>query len=96
MTDYGHELEFGYFLIPDGGDPHGVLETARLADRHWAEVLTRVALELGFGTFILIAPPDPDMLRTFIDDVAPDVRERVAVAPAQAEPVAATANQSSQ
>src|SRR6202165_1356268 len=33
MTDYGHELEFGYFLIPDGGNPYGVLETARLADR---------------------------------------------------------------
>src|SRR5882724_9021626 len=33
MADYGHELEFGYFLTPDAGDPHGVLETARLADR---------------------------------------------------------------
>jgi hypothetical protein len=33
MTDYGHDLEFGYFLIPDAGDPLGVLETARLADR---------------------------------------------------------------
>jgi hypothetical protein len=31
--DYGHSLEFGYFLIPDAGDPRGVLETARLADR---------------------------------------------------------------
>jgi alkanesulfonate monooxygenase SsuD/methylene tetrahydromethanopterin reductase-like flavin-dependent oxidoreductase (luciferase family) len=33
MTDYGHDIEFGYFLIPDAGDPEGVLETARLADR---------------------------------------------------------------
>jgi hypothetical protein len=33
MTGYGHDLEFGYFLIPDAGDPDGVLETARLADR---------------------------------------------------------------
>jgi alkanesulfonate monooxygenase SsuD/methylene tetrahydromethanopterin reductase-like flavin-dependent oxidoreductase (luciferase family) len=33
MADYGHELEFGYFLTPDAGDPGGVLETARLADR---------------------------------------------------------------
>jgi len=33
MTDYGHELEFGYFLVPDAADPYGVLETARLADR---------------------------------------------------------------
>ena len=30
--DYGHPLEFGYFLVPDAGDPLGVLETARLAD----------------------------------------------------------------
>ena len=30
--DYGHPLEFGYFLTPDAGDPQGVLETARLAD----------------------------------------------------------------
>jgi alkanesulfonate monooxygenase SsuD/methylene tetrahydromethanopterin reductase-like flavin-dependent oxidoreductase (luciferase family) len=31
--DYGHPLEFGYFLTPDAGDPVGVLETARLLDR---------------------------------------------------------------
>jgi alkanesulfonate monooxygenase SsuD/methylene tetrahydromethanopterin reductase-like flavin-dependent oxidoreductase (luciferase family) len=31
--DYGHSLEFGYFLIPDAGDPQGVLDAARLADR---------------------------------------------------------------
>jgi alkanesulfonate monooxygenase SsuD/methylene tetrahydromethanopterin reductase-like flavin-dependent oxidoreductase (luciferase family) len=62
---------------------------------HWAAVLTHLALDLGFGTFVLIAPPDPDVLRTFIDDVAPDVRERVAAARAQAEPVAAAAAKSS-
>jgi len=47
---------------------------------HWAEVLTHLALDLGFGTFVLIAPPDPEMLRTFIEDVAARVRERVAAA----------------
>jgi alkanesulfonate monooxygenase SsuD/methylene tetrahydromethanopterin reductase-like flavin-dependent oxidoreductase (luciferase family) len=47
---------------------------------HWAEVLTHFALDIGFGTFLLIAPPDPDTLRTFIEDVAPKVRERVATA----------------
>jgi alkanesulfonate monooxygenase SsuD/methylene tetrahydromethanopterin reductase-like flavin-dependent oxidoreductase (luciferase family) len=47
---------------------------------HWAEVLTHFALDLGFGTFVLIAPPDPEVLRTFIEDVAPRVRERVAAA----------------
>jgi hypothetical protein len=46
--------------------------------------------------FILLAPPDPDLLRTFIEDVAPDVRERVAAARAQAEPAAAAAAEVSQ
>jgi alkanesulfonate monooxygenase SsuD/methylene tetrahydromethanopterin reductase-like flavin-dependent oxidoreductase (luciferase family) len=51
---------------------------------HWADVLTHFALDLGFGTFLLIAPPEPDALRTFIEDVAPQVRERVATARAHA------------
>jgi hypothetical protein len=51
---------------------------------HWVEVLTPLAPDLGFGTLILIAPPDPDVLRTFIEDVAPQVRERVATARADA------------
>jgi alkanesulfonate monooxygenase SsuD/methylene tetrahydromethanopterin reductase-like flavin-dependent oxidoreductase (luciferase family) len=63
---------------------------------HRASVLTHLALDLGFSTFILLGPPDPDVLQTFIDDVAPDVRQRVAAARAQAEPVAATAAGSSQ
>jgi alkanesulfonate monooxygenase SsuD/methylene tetrahydromethanopterin reductase-like flavin-dependent oxidoreductase (luciferase family) len=45
---------------------------------HWAEVLTHFALDLGFGTFLLATPPDPHTLTTFIEDVAPRVRERVA------------------
>jgi alkanesulfonate monooxygenase SsuD/methylene tetrahydromethanopterin reductase-like flavin-dependent oxidoreductase (luciferase family) len=61
---------------------------------HWAAVLTHLALDLGFGTFVLIAPPDPDVLRTFIEDLAPDVRERVAAARGQAERVAAAAAKS--
>jgi hypothetical protein len=40
--------------------------------------LTHFALDLGFSIFVLAAPPDPDMLTTFIEDVAPKVRERVA------------------
>jgi alkanesulfonate monooxygenase SsuD/methylene tetrahydromethanopterin reductase-like flavin-dependent oxidoreductase (luciferase family) len=47
---------------------------------HWADVLTHLALDLGFDTFVLLGQPDPQMLRTFIDDVAPQVRERVAAA----------------
>jgi alkanesulfonate monooxygenase SsuD/methylene tetrahydromethanopterin reductase-like flavin-dependent oxidoreductase (luciferase family) len=47
---------------------------------HRAEVLTHLAPDLGFGTFVLMGRPDPQMLRTFIEDVAPRVRERVATA----------------
>jgi alkanesulfonate monooxygenase SsuD/methylene tetrahydromethanopterin reductase-like flavin-dependent oxidoreductase (luciferase family) len=45
---------------------------------HWAEVLTHFATDLGVGTFVLAAPPDPQTLTSFIEDVAPRVRERVA------------------
>jgi alkanesulfonate monooxygenase SsuD/methylene tetrahydromethanopterin reductase-like flavin-dependent oxidoreductase (luciferase family) len=55
---------------------------------HWAEVLTHLSLELGFGSFLLVGPPDPDTLRTFIEDVAPDVRERVPAARARVSSVA--------
>jgi alkanesulfonate monooxygenase SsuD/methylene tetrahydromethanopterin reductase-like flavin-dependent oxidoreductase (luciferase family) len=33
MTDYGQELEFGYFLVPDASDPCAALEAAGVADR---------------------------------------------------------------
>ena len=46
--DYGHSVEFGYFLIPDAGDPRGVLETARVADRLGYDLLAR-ALEGAAG-----------------------------------------------
>jgi alkanesulfonate monooxygenase SsuD/methylene tetrahydromethanopterin reductase-like flavin-dependent oxidoreductase (luciferase family) len=44
---------------------------------HWAETLTHFALDLGFSTFVLVGPPDRVALATFIEDVAPTVRERV-------------------
>ena len=50
---------------------------------HWADVLTEFSLDLGFSDFILVGPPDPDTLRMFIEDVAPEVRERVAAARAR-------------
>jgi hypothetical protein len=43
-----------------------------------------LAPDIGFATFLLIAPPDPDTLRIFIEDVALQVRERVATAGANA------------
>lgn len=53
---------------------------------HWVDALTHLALDLGFGTFALIAPPEPETLRTFIEEVAPQVRERVAAARAGGTP----------
>lgn len=32
MADYGHDLEFGYFLIPDNSDPGAVLELGSQLD----------------------------------------------------------------
>jgi alkanesulfonate monooxygenase SsuD/methylene tetrahydromethanopterin reductase-like flavin-dependent oxidoreductase (luciferase family) len=52
---------------------------------HWADVLTHLALDHGFGTFVLMGEPDSELLRTFIEDVAPRVRERVAAGRALAE-----------
>jgi alkanesulfonate monooxygenase SsuD/methylene tetrahydromethanopterin reductase-like flavin-dependent oxidoreductase (luciferase family) len=46
----------------------------------WVGVLTHFALDLGFSSLILAAPPDPATLRTYIEEVAPQVRERVAAA----------------
>jgi alkanesulfonate monooxygenase SsuD/methylene tetrahydromethanopterin reductase-like flavin-dependent oxidoreductase (luciferase family) len=45
---------------------------------HWVEVLTHLAADLGFDSFLLAGWPDPDVLRTFVVEVAPAVRERVA------------------
>jgi alkanesulfonate monooxygenase SsuD/methylene tetrahydromethanopterin reductase-like flavin-dependent oxidoreductase (luciferase family) len=46
---------------------------------HWAQVLTHQAVDFGFSTFLLFGPAEPHRLETFIRDVAPMVRERVAV-----------------
>ena len=47
---------------------------------HWVEVLTHLALDLGFSTFVLSSSPDQATLRTFIEEVAPDVKDRVTAA----------------
>jgi hypothetical protein len=36
--------------------------------------------DLGFDTFLLMGRPEPGILQTFIEDVAPRVRDRVASA----------------
>jgi alkanesulfonate monooxygenase SsuD/methylene tetrahydromethanopterin reductase-like flavin-dependent oxidoreductase (luciferase family) len=45
---------------------------------HWVEILTNHATELGVSAFLLTGPPSPEKLRTFINEVAPQVKERVA------------------
>jgi alkanesulfonate monooxygenase SsuD/methylene tetrahydromethanopterin reductase-like flavin-dependent oxidoreductase (luciferase family) len=47
---------------------------------HWADVLTHFALDVGFDTFVLAADNDERTVTTFITEVAPSVRERVAEA----------------
>jgi hypothetical protein len=42
------------------------------------DALTHFATDLGIGTFVLAAEPERSALTTFIEDVAPRVRERVA------------------
>jgi alkanesulfonate monooxygenase SsuD/methylene tetrahydromethanopterin reductase-like flavin-dependent oxidoreductase (luciferase family) len=44
---------------------------------HWIDVITHQVLDFGFSTFILFGPPDRNYLETFIQRVAPGVRERV-------------------
>jgi alkanesulfonate monooxygenase SsuD/methylene tetrahydromethanopterin reductase-like flavin-dependent oxidoreductase (luciferase family) len=73
----------GAFTGAAGAPARDTDETIVGPPDHWAEVVTHFALDLGFGTFILIAPPDPDALRTFIEDVAPQVRARVTTARAR-------------
>ena len=45
---------------------------------HWVQMLEHLTADFGFSTFLLVGPPDPHALRTFIGEVAPRVRERVA------------------
>jgi alkanesulfonate monooxygenase SsuD/methylene tetrahydromethanopterin reductase-like flavin-dependent oxidoreductase (luciferase family) len=44
---------------------------------HWVEVLTHQAIDFGISTFLLVGPPSPVKLKTFINEVAPQVKERV-------------------
>jgi alkanesulfonate monooxygenase SsuD/methylene tetrahydromethanopterin reductase-like flavin-dependent oxidoreductase (luciferase family) len=44
---------------------------------YWIDALSYLITEIGFDTFVLWSSPDERTLRTFIDEVAPAVRERV-------------------
>ncbi|TVR69451.1 MAG: LLM class flavin-dependent oxidoreductase [Sphaerobacteraceae bacterium] len=43
----------------------------------WIDTLSHQAIDFGFSTFILIGPPNSSKLETFINEVAPAVRDRV-------------------
>jgi alkanesulfonate monooxygenase SsuD/methylene tetrahydromethanopterin reductase-like flavin-dependent oxidoreductase (luciferase family) len=68
----------GWFTSTSQGPATDTDETIVGTPEHWAETLTHFALDLGFSTLVLVAPPDPSTLTTFIRDVALSVRERVA------------------
>jgi hypothetical protein len=50
---------------------------------HWVNVLTHLAVDHGFSTFVLWGVPTTPRLRMFIDEIAPAVKERVADARAR-------------
>jgi hypothetical protein len=44
---------------------------------HWIDVLTHLAVDHGFSTFVLWGVPTAPRLRMFIEDIAPAVKDRV-------------------
>lgn len=71
-----------------GGDVAPVIEAGLSDDdtqivgprEHWISALTHLALDHGFSSFILWGVPTAPRLRMFIEEIAPEVRERVAKA----------------
>jgi len=54
---------------------------------HWVRVLSHLAVDHGFSTFVLWSVPTAPRLRMFIEEIAPAVMERVVELRAQrAEP----------
>ncbi|MDF3038233.1 MAG: Coenzyme F420-dependent N(5),N(10)-methylenetetrahydromethanopterin reductase, partial [Thermomicrobiales bacterium] len=74
-----------------GGDVAPVMEAGLSADdqqivgprEHWVTVLTHLAVDLGFSTFVLWGVPTAPRLRMFIEEIAPAVKARVAEARGQ-------------
>ena len=56
------------------------MTTSRSSDRATtgSNVLTHLAVDHGFSTFVLWGVPTAPRLRMFIDEIAPAVKERVA------------------
>lgn len=68
------------------GDVSPVLESGASDDdqqivgprEHWINVLTHLAVDHGFSTFVLWDVPTAPRLRMYIEEIAPAVKERVA------------------
>jgi hypothetical protein len=91
VPDFGRELRFGYFLVPNAADP--VVSMAREAERRRFDYvaiqdhpyqrryldtwLTDLAVRIGFDTFVIWAEGD-DHMPLFADEVVPALRARVA------------------
>ncbi len=69
-----------------GGDVAPIVESGSSDDdkqivgprEHWVNVLTHLAVDHGFSTFVLWGVPTAPRLRMFIEEIAPAVKERVA------------------
>jgi len=65
-------------IVPGNTKPDDIDREITGPPEHWIEVLTHLAVDLGFSTFILSGAPKEDRLRAFIEEVAPGVRAQVA------------------
>lgn len=93
MPDYGHDIEFGYFLLPHHGDPQGTLSLARELDQLGFDLIgiqDHPYHRDHFDTFALIATilAQTERVRLF-----PDVANLALRPPAVMAKTAATLDQ---
>lgn len=89
MPDYGHHLEFGYFLLPDAKDPEGTLSTARLVDELGYDLIgiqdhPYVETHLDAYSLIAMVLAQTERLRVFPDVTNLQLRSASLVAKAAA------------
>ena len=78
MTARARIYNIGGDIVPTNTKADDIDREITGPSEHWVEVLTHLAVDIGFSTFILWGEPKEDRLRIFIDVIAPAVRERVA------------------
>jgi hypothetical protein len=91
LPDFGRELRFGYFLVPNAADPvvsmgaggrapqirYVAIQDHPYQRRYLDTWLTDLAVRIGFDTFVIWAEGD-DRVPRFADEVVPALRARVA------------------